>query len=204
MDNLRTVVFMTDQRGNCEDLYRCKETGKVYIRQESGDDGHVRWLTSSRWHGGYEADCPMKEGLILRAVDKSGKVLFEERLIKEEGVTGTWAVKIGPFSWEAVNALAEEIAKQYGLRTYEEWKSWLLADMQADSKIYPENWLFAMVDREPPIILARMDFLGVKAYAVYLWEKHTACGKSWNCFEIRDSALDTCLAICGYQYEEGN
>lgn len=202
MDNMRTVVFIADQKGSGEDLYRCKENGRVYIRQESGDEGHVRWLTSSKWTGGYEADCPMKEGLILRAVDKTGKELFEEVLIKEEGVSGTWAVKVGPFSWEAINALAEEMAKQHGLRPYEEWKAWLLSDMPADSKIYRENWLFAMVDRQKPKVLARMDFLGVTAYAVSQEEKHTACGRSWTSFEIRDEAMDTCLAICGYKFEE--
>lgn len=202
MENVRTVVFMTDQRGNCEDLYRCKETGKVYIRQESGDDDHVRWLTSSKWTGGYEADCPMKEGLIIRVTDKAGKVLFEEKLIKEEGVTDTWAVKVGPFSWEAVYVLADEMAKQHKLSTYEEWKAWLLADMPTDSKIYPDNWLFAMADRRPAKKLAQMDFLGVNAFATSQEEKHTVCGKSWTCFEIRDEAMDTCLAICGFKYEE--
>lgn len=203
MENLRTVVFMADQRGNGEDLYRCKETGKVYIRQESGDDDHVRWLTSSKWTGGYEADCPMREGIILCVVDKDGKVLFKEKLIKEDGVTGTWAVKEGPFSWEAVYALADEMAKQHNLRTYEEWKTWLLADMPADSKIYQDNWLFAMADRQSPKKLARMDFLGVTAFATSQEEKHTTCGKSWTTFEIRDAGMDTCLAICGYEYEEG-
>lgn len=48
MDSIRTVVFMADQRGVGEDLYRCKETGKVYIRQEC-DEEYVRWLTSNKW-----------------------------------------------------------------------------------------------------------------------------------------------------------
>ena len=50
MDSIRTVVFMADQRGVGEDLYRCKETGKVYIRQEC-DEEYVRWLTSYKWIG---------------------------------------------------------------------------------------------------------------------------------------------------------
>lgn len=201
MENLRTVVFMADQKGNGEDLYRCKETGKVYIRQESGDDDHVRWLTASKWTGGYEADCPMKEGLILRAVGRSGNVLFEEKLIKEEGVADTWAVKEGPFSWEAICAMADEMAKQHGLHSYEEWKTWLLADMPADSKTYYENWLFAMADRQPLRKLDRMEFLGITAFATSQEEKHTACGKIWTSFEIRDAGLTDCLAICGYKYE---
>lgn len=68
--DVRIVSFMGDQRGLCEDLYRCKETGRVFIRQEC-DDTHVRWLTASKWREGYEADCHLREGLTLRAVDKS-------------------------------------------------------------------------------------------------------------------------------------
>lgn len=200
MGNLRTVTFMADQRGNCEDLYRCKETGQIYIRQESGDEDHVRWLTASKWTGGYEADCPMKEGLILRVTDKAGKVLFEEELIKEGGVTGTWAVKRGPFSWEAVCALAEKMAKQHGLRTYEEWTAWLLADKPEDSKVYRDNWLFAMSDRQPVKKLVQLDCLGVTVFATSQEEKHTSCGKIWTRFEIQNVTLDTCLAICGFKY----
>lgn len=199
--NVRTVKFMADQRGSCEDLYQCKETGKVYIRQESGEKDHVRWLTASKWTGGYEADCPMKEGLILQVTDKTGKVLFEEELIKEDGITGTWAIKKGPFSWEAVRTLAEGVAKQHGLHTYEEWKAWLLSEMPEDSKVYPDNWLFAMAERKPVKKLAQMDFLGVTVVATSQEKKHTACGKSWTSFEIQDADLDTCLAICGFKYE---
>ena len=36
MENqVRTVTFMGDQRGLCEDLYRCKETGRVYITSQN-------------------------------------------------------------------------------------------------------------------------------------------------------------------------
>lgn len=198
--NVRVVSFMGDQRSLCEDLYRCKETRKIYIRQESGDDNHVRWLTSSKWTEGYEADCPMKAGLILRVVDKAGSVLFEEELFQEEGVTGTWAEKKGPFSWEAVDGLAKEIAKKYELCTLEEWEAWLLADMPEGAKIYPENWLFGMANRQPPKKLARMDFLGIKVFAISQEEEHTACGKAWVSYEIRDADLSSCLSLCGFKY----
>ena len=117
-NDVRIVSFIGDQSGLCEDLYRCKETGRVFIRQEC-DDTHVRWLTASKWRGGYEADCHLREGLMLRAVDKSGNVLFEEVTFQEEGVTGTWAQKVGPFSWEPPKALAKEYEQRLDLRTYE-------------------------------------------------------------------------------------
>lgn len=115
--DVRIVSFMGDQSGLCEDLYRCKETGRVFIRQEC-DDTHVRWLTASKWRGDYEADCHLREGLTLRVVDKSGSILFEEATFQEEGVTGTWAQKVGPFSWEPPKALATTIGSLQKDREY--------------------------------------------------------------------------------------
>lgn len=195
----RTVTFMAAKSGTCEDLYRCSETGKVYIRQKC-DDEHVRWLTTSKYEGGYEADDCMRKGLIINAVDKAGTILFAEELIKDEETGGTWAVKDGPFSWEAIKALAEEIRSKNDLTPYDEWKAWLLADMPEDANIYPDNWLFAMTDRGPVKKLARMDFLGVNVFATSQELKHSACGKSWVIYEIRDASLSSCLALCGFKY----
>ena len=66
-------------------MYRCRETGKVYIRQEC-DDNYVRWFTSSKWIGGYEADCPLREGLELRIVGKDKSPLFLETLSSIQGM----------------------------------------------------------------------------------------------------------------------
>ena len=118
MDSIRTVVFMADQRGVGEDLYRCKETGKVYIRQEC-DEEYVRWLTSNKWIGGYEASCPMREGLELHIVGKDGSPLFRESIVKAPGYSDTVAEKIAPFSWEAIGAMAGEQAMKLRLRDYE-------------------------------------------------------------------------------------
>lgn len=199
---VRTVLFMADQRGVCEDVYRCNESGKVFIRQECNET-HVRWLTGSKWSGGYEADCHMKEGLLLRVVKKDGNLLFEERISQSSGVIGTWAQKKGPFSWEAINALAAKHAKQLNLHTYEEWKEWLMADAKASGYTgYGDNWLYAMSEYSQPKKIAQHDYLGKTAYAVVQECRHKACGKKWRCYEIRNDALDTCLAICGYKFEE--
>lgn len=195
----RTVTFMYSKSGTYEDLYRCEETGKVYIRQQC-DDEHVRWLTSTK---DYEADSPMRKGLVISVVDKAGSTLFVEEIVKDEGMDSTWAVKDGPFSWEAIKALVEEIGSQNDLTTYEEWKKWILADVPDDAEIYPDNWCFAMVDRGSVKKLARMDFLGVTAFATSQEMKHTTCGKSWVIYEIRDADLSTCLALCGFKYEKG-
>lgn len=196
----RTVTFMSSKRGTCEDLYRCQETGKVYIRQQC-DEGHVRWLTTSK---DYEADSPMRKGIVIRAVDKADATLFVEEIVKDEGVDSTWAVKDGPFSWEAIEALAEEVRSQNDLTAYEEWKAWLLVDMPENAKVYPDNWCFDMTDRGPVKKLARMDFLGVTVFATSQELKHSACGKSWVIYEIRDADLSSCLALCGFKYEKGD
>ncbi len=197
----RTVTFMAAKSGTYEDLYRCKETGRVYIRQKC-DDEHVRWLTTSKCDGSYEADSPMRKGLVIRAVDKADTTLFVEEIVKDDGMEDTWAVKDGPFSWEAIKALSEEVRVQNGLTPYEEWKAWLLADMPEDAKVYPDNWCFAMTDRGPVKKLARMDFLGVTVFATSQELKHSTCGKSWVIYEIRDADLTSCLALCGFKYEK--
>lgn len=62
----------------------------------------------------------MKSGLVIRVADGADHVLFEENVSKAEGVTGTWAQKNGPFSWEAIAAFAEEYKEKFGLAAYEE------------------------------------------------------------------------------------
>lgn len=203
---IRMVTFMGDQRGLSEDIYRCNETGQVYIRKVC-DDSHVHWFTASKWTGGYEADCHMKSGLVIRVCDKAGNVLFEESLFKEglfeqKGITGTWAHKNGPFSWEAITTLAEEYEKKFGLSIYEEWKAWLMADAKlCGFEGYSDNWFFAMAERGAYKKISKVGFLGVTAYATVQEEKHKTCGKSWLCYEIKDASLDSALAICGYKFQ---
>lgn len=86
----------------------------------------MRWLTSNKWIGGYEASCPMREGLELHIVGKDGSPLFRESIVKAPGYSDTVAEKIAPFSWEAIGAMAGEQAMKLRLRDYYGWKEWLL------------------------------------------------------------------------------
>lgn len=201
-NDVRTVSFMGDQRGLCEDLYRCKDNGTALIRQEC-DETHVRWLTASKWSGGYEADCHLQPGMKLQVVDKKGNVLFEELIVQEEGVTGTWARKVGPFSWEPPQDLAKEYEQRLDLRPYEEWKAWLMAEAEASGFAgYADNWLFAMAERRAPEKIAKIDYLGLTAYVTVQEELHKVCGKRWFSYEVMTADLSTCLAICGYKFDE--
>lgn len=200
MDNVRTMFFMADQRGVGEDLYRCKETGKVYIRQEC-DEEYVRWLTSNKWIVGYEASCPMREGLELRIVGKDGAPLFRETIIKAPGYADTVAEKIAPFSWEAIGAVAGEQAKKLRLHDYYGWKEWLLKSAE-EVGFTGENdtWLYAKVERAPVEKVAKLSFLGKTVWLTCRAETHTDCGKRWISYEIRSADLVAVEAICGFNF----
>lgn len=200
MDNIRTVTFIRDQRGVGEDLYRCKETGRVYIRQEC-DDEYVRWLTSSKWIGGFEADCPLREGLELRIVGKSGSPLFREFIVKTPGYSDTVAGKIAPFSWEAISELANEQAQRLRLRRYEDWKEWLMKSAK-ESRFTGERdtWLYAKAERDPLEKVAQLSYLGKTAWLTAQKETHTACEKRWTSYEIRSDDLMEVLDICGFSF----
>lgn len=199
-DNVRTVFFMREQ--DAEDLYRCKDNGRVYVRQRC-DDTHVRWLTANKWMGGYEASCPMKEGLIIRCVDKNGMVLFEEKLIREEGYSDTVAVKKCGFADEEIQKIGQSVCNSIELRDYYEWKSWMMKAAR-DHKYtgYSENWLYAEAEYSNLRTLFHFEYLGKKAYATVETAKHKISGQTWQCVEIRDRSRQDVLYLCGYIFEE--
>lgn len=202
MDNVRTVTFMASQRGVCEDLYRCEETGKVYIRQTCDED-YVRWLTSSKWTGGYEADCPMREGLMIHIVDKAGNLLFQEHISKVDGYSWTVAEKVGPFSWEAISSISDGIAKKYRLRSYEEWEAWLIANKKNDGFIGErDTWLYANVEYGKTKKIAQFNVLGKTVYATVESAVHGICGKRWTQYELRSKDMLDTLDLCGFQFED--
>ena len=196
-ENIRTVRFMAVQ--GAEDLYRCEETGKVYVRQPC-DDKHVRWCTSCKWTGGYEADCPMKEGIIIDIVDVCGNFLFRESLIKVDGYCWTVAEKVGPFSYEAIKNLAYDVIEKHKLQSWDEWRAWLCADYKSMYDGYIENWAFAENEHGKPQKLATMSYLGRKVYLTATQYTHKICGKTWTCYEIQDKYTDV-LAVCGFKFE---
>lgn len=197
--DIRTVKYFASQCG--EDLYRCEETGGVFVRQGC-DEQYVRWLTANKWQGGYEADCPLREGIVIHVVDRTGKMLFREYIIKADGYMDTVAEKAGAFSEEAITALAEDIMKRFALAPYDDWKGFLMKEAEAAGhEGYYENWLYDN-EYEEPVKIAKMDFLGVSVYAITQKAKHRKCGKTWTAYEIRTVDLSTCVAICGYAIEK--
>lgn len=122
-----------------------------------------------------------------------------------EGDIGTWAQKIGSFSWEVIDTFKMEYEKKFELSTYGDWKAWLMVD----AKLYgfegcSDNWLFAMSEHRAIRKISRLSYLGVTAYATVQETKHKSCGKHWLCYEIMDADLDTTLAICGYKFKRAD
>lgn len=199
MENVRTVMFIGEQRGAGEDLFRCKENGKVYIRQEC-DDEFVRWFTSSKWIGGYEASCPMKEGLVIRIVDTNETTLFEETIVKADGYMDTVAKKCADFSWDAISNLSKEVSKKEHLKSHEKWMNWRLTDLKNHGYAgYQENWLFGEVEYDPVRKIGSREILGKKVFVTEQMATHRISKKRWSCIEIRSKDLDIVFDICGYR-----
>lgn len=198
--NVRTVRFIGEQ--NAEDLYRCEESGKVYVRQRC-DEKCVRWLTSIKWRGGYEADCCLREGLILRIVGKDKQVLYEETVVKAEGYCDTVAYAVAPFSDEAIDVIACEAADKYDLKNYAEWKTMLMRSAKEHKFTgYSDNWCYAEVEYGKVKTLFECEYLGVPACCTAQEATHKVSGQKWTCVEIRDKKKEIVLEICGYIFEE--
>lgn len=194
--NTRTVWFIENQ--GAEDLYRCKENGKVYLRQPC-DKEHVRWLTGSRWSGGYEASCALKEGLELCIVDRNGNILFQETVVREEGYERPVTKKVAPFSYEVKKAFAAEVAKEFNLASYDAWSSWLMAEaVAANFTGFADNWRYSLVEYSDFVILSKVDYMGTVLYLTEQEARHRICGKTWTCYELRTQDMSTCAEICGY------
>lgn len=198
--DVRTVRYFATQ--SAEDLYRCEENGRVYIRQRC-DKNYVRWVTSSKWQGGYEADSCIRRWMVMRVVDESGAVLFEEKLIHEEGYDGTVAKKIGDFADEALKKIEKMAIDNIRPQTYEKWKAWMMRSAKKHKYTgYSENWAFAEAEYSDLKVVTPCSYLGKKAYITTQTAKHRISGQTWKAVEIRDEGKQTVLRLCGFIYEE--
>lgn len=94
----KTLKVKFKSRQDSEDLYYCPENKRVYVRQPANVPSIVFWYSSSKWSGGYEASCPIREGITF-SVDIDG-VEYQETLEEDTWNSGTSAKKVIPFSWE--------------------------------------------------------------------------------------------------------
>lgn len=139
MNDLRIVKFKETQ--GAEDLFFCPDRNTVYLRQPCDDD-YVRWLTTSKWAGGYEANAPMRTGLTIRVIGDNGDTLFEEEITKQPGYSDTVAAKKASFHADVLKDMTADMQKRYSLKGYDEWRNWLLQMKPASYAGYDDSWLF--------------------------------------------------------------
>ena len=104
------VRYYSEQ--GAEELYKNIENNRVYVRQPANVPEIVFWLTSNKWQGGYEADCPIKAGITMIVVDKNENELYRETLVEDNWNSGSSASKKAPFLYEAEKEYAIEYAKE--------------------------------------------------------------------------------------------
>ena len=196
MKEIRTVIFKSSQ--GAEDLYWCKETKKIYVRQPTSDKSRVIWLTSNKWNGGYEADCPMRIGITFIAVDSLGNELFRETL--EDGLPyyTTTAKKTGDFASEAIKKIANEFEDD--LSNHNEWREWLILDKAVfENTDYDDNWLYCLTETVESEIVGTRYFLGKKAIVERQKCRHKISEKEW--IEYLVLSEDECVVyeVVGYK-----
>ena len=195
------VKYKTTQDG--EDLFVCVEgkfKNKVYARQEANVDTIVFWCTTCKWQGGYEADCPIKEGITMTVLDASGNELFSETLEKDEWNGGTSAKKKGMFSREWFSFVSDEFAKAHNLASYNEWKAVMLEDKKEyGNQDYDDNWLFWLSRTVKEESIGKVEYLEGPLRIYRQRREHTVSGRKWIEYEIRKQGDDVCLALCGYE-----
>lgn len=204
MNNVITVKYYYTQ--GAEDLFkRVDAPNKVYARQSTNTNGEiVFWLTTSKWQGGYEADCPLKEGLTVRVVDEKGKILFEEILEKDDWNGGTSAKKNYPFVKEKIKEIEDDVAKRYKLQSYNEWSKWMIGlKEQHGYKGYDDNWRFCedMLINKTTLSEGEYQYYGRKLILSRERYRHKIAGREYESYWLKEKTLEN-VALCGYAFVE--
>ena len=203
MGRTLTVKYKFSQ--GAEDLYWCLDTKKMYVRAPANVDDIVFWLTSVKWVGGYEADCPIKEGTNMKVVDKNGEVIFSETLEKDDWNGGTSAKKKGDFADEAIRKIAcevgEKMSRKKDIHTSRDWREWLLEDKSKfDYKDYDDNWLYFIPEVIKTKRIGKKTYLGKEVYIEEYKIKHTISGKKWTEYLVLSEDRTTVYRSAGYSY----
>lgn len=184
-----------------EDLFKCKETGKVYVRQPGGPKGNrkrypwVCWLTGSKWTGGYEASIPIKQNVVMDVMSENGELCFSEQITNIAGE----CLSAFPFSYECYREVAEECGASCQ-HSYDEWHKWICEGKPEN--VYADNWIYGSLEEmEAKVPTLCGNYLGRGLYLSERLLEHRPTGKIFTCFELVD-AQETVLAICGYNYKE--
>lgn len=200
---VKTIKVRYKATQGAEDLYvSVDKPHRVYARQEANVDDIVFWHSTNKWVGGYEADCPIREGIAFCVVDRDDKVLFEEVMRNDTWNGGTSAAKKGPFYNEALKALADEFEQGNGLASYEEWRDALVADKEKHGYAgYRDNWMYWETECLKKKVLGETNVLGDKCFYVEEHMKHKISGREWMECLLMDKNKEFTLALCGYKLD---
>lgn len=201
--NVRTVSFLCQKEGTT-DLFKCKENGKVYCRQSvPGNDKKVRWLTTNKWKGGYEADMPLKAGIKVIVVDKNGCFVFDETTVEAAHPEDTFAEKRHQFFSEEIKSIVQKESKAKSLIDHNTARERVLSKM--DDYGYTGDidiWFYTMTEELSEDVVATYETLrgSVQLYATKL--KHQVTGQEFIEYLLQDKKEDIVLDICGYAFAE--
>lgn len=144
------LKYKGTQRSTGEDLFETvterRKGHRVYIRQECSDKDFVLWLTATKWEQGYEASSPLRGNVLVKVVDKHGKVIFEEHNGEREDGRIFPGLKLYPMSWEYIADIERAMMSKFGLKSFDEWKKWLLE--KKDTVSYQgddDSWLYSQI-----------------------------------------------------------
>ena len=200
-DIVRTVRFIGMQ--GTDELYRCADNRMVYIRRKY-EYPYVEWFTTSIWTGGYEPDVHVRPGVSFRLVDRKGNEVFTEKIERISGYWYPYAEKKGPFYLDCLLNLSEKVKGKDNLRTYEEWKAWLMGYAKKYGyNGYGDNWLYCEVEYEEPKVIAEESVLGDRLILVSEKAKHKICKMRWTRYYICNSDMIGVAALCGFSFNGG-
>lgn len=186
-----------------EDLFVCIEgerKGRVYARQRMNVGDRVQWFTTSKWQGGYEADCHIKSGITMRVVDMMGETVFEETLVRDDWNSGTSAAKAGLFMDEWIRKIETEYCAKNELVSYEDWKKVMIEDQKkAGNNEYSDTWLYGYSEAVVSHRVAVAEYLDGPVGIYQDLMKHKISSRRWLQYEIRRKFDDVCLGLCGFQ-----
>lgn len=193
-----TVCFKETQ--GAEDLFIMTSgtRRKVYCRQRC-DQTHIRWLSTSKWAGGYEADCPIREGIQFLIVGAEGEPLYRETVVKEIGYSDTVAVKEFDFFDDWIKKLQQEIAEKNCLLSHANWRAYLCSFLGANNREYLDNWLYCNSVETDVELKDQSSYLGNNVSLIRRSYLHTPTGRRYSRYNLESSDLVSCYAICGYQ-----
>ena len=180
-----------ENSGHCTTTFKAVDTvPDRYYNRIKGSNGDGCWCTVWPVQGYWESDTPVRDDFVFEVVDDDGNVLFTES-----------NASLGAYASVSKKAreMAAEITANMSLKPYEEWKSWLAADMEKHGYSgYVENWLYAESGNRGCTQISRYKHLGMEFIICDERMDHIICGKEWRCVSIINARNNNCEALCGF------